>query len=180
MRREYPGILLSVLIPGGAAQVLNEVRQGRAELGLTELPDRADALHACPLETQEITLVLPPGIAADLPDPVPLAALAGVPLVTTDAGTTTMPETNAQIGVECAHRPAVWELVRQGAGATFLSRRLAERHLRDVVVRSLSPRLERSIGLVFRPGPVSPAARAFLSIAGVSIAGVAKLPGRAD
>jgi DNA-binding transcriptional LysR family regulator len=180
MRREYPGILLSVLIPGGAAQVLHEVRQGRAELGLTELPDRADALHACPLETQEITLVLPPGIAADLPDPVPLAALAGVPLVTTDAGTTTMPETNAQIAVECAHRPAVWELVRQGAGATFLPRRLAERHLRDVVVRSLSPRVERSTGLVFRPGPVSPAARAFLSIAGVSIAGVAKLPGRAD
>lgn len=168
LHRDHPGVLVSVITPGGAAQVVNEVRQGRAELGLTELPVKAETLRVCPLETQEITLVLPPTMAADLPDPVPLAALADVPLVTMDTGIGAIPETNARVAVECAHRLAVLDLVRLGAGATLLPRRLAERHLPDVTVRSVSPRLEKSIGLVFRPGPLSPAARAFLRITGVA------------
>ena len=168
LHRDHPGVLVSVVTPGGAAQVVNEVRQGRAELGLTELPVKAGTLRVCPLEAQEIILVLPPALAADLPDPVPLDTLADVPLVTMDTGSGTMPETNAMVAVECAHRAAVLDLVRLGAGATFLPRRLAERYLRDVAVRSISPPLEQSIGLVFRPGPLSPAAQAFLRIAELS------------
>jgi DNA-binding transcriptional LysR family regulator len=166
--RAHPGILLSVVSPGGAAQVVDEVRRGRAELGLTELPVHAATLQVRELETQEITLVLPPALAAGLPDPLPLSALTDIPLVTMDTGAPAAPATDATVAVECAHRPAVWELVRQGTGAAFLPRRLAERQIGGVVIRSLSPRIDLSVGLVCRRGPLSPAARAFLTVAGVA------------
>jgi DNA-binding transcriptional LysR family regulator len=69
------------------------------------------------------------------------------------------------VAVECAHRQAIWELVMHGAGATFLPRRIAETELRNVVVRSTSPQVRRTVRLVFRPGPLSPAATAFLDVA---------------
>lgn len=168
LRRAHPGIRLSIVSPGGVAQVVGEVRHGRAELGLTELPVQAPTLQSRELETQEIALVLPPSMAAGLADPTPWAALAGIPLVTMDTGAASAPEREATVVVECAHRPAVWELVRQGAGAAFLPRRLAERQISGVVVRSLTPRIDRSVGLVFRRGPLSPAGRAFLAVAAVA------------
>jgi DNA-binding transcriptional LysR family regulator len=167
LRHAHPGLLLSVVAPGGAAEVVNEVRQGHAEIGLTELPVKTETLRVWPLETQEITLVLPVAMAVDLPDPVPLNAIADIPLVTTDTGIRTLPPMAATVAVQSAHWPAVWDLVRLGAGATFLPKRLAERRGENVVVRSTVPKLEQSIGLVYRPGPLSPAARAFLAIAGV-------------
>ncbi|MGH3450376.1 MAG: LysR family transcriptional regulator [Haloechinothrix sp.] len=175
LRREHPGILLNVIDPGGSAGVVTEVREGRAELGLTDLPVKTETLLSAPLGTQEIVLVLPPDMAADLPDPVPLRAVARIPLVMEPTDTTTRTLINdaldaaaGYIAVECAHRQAIWELVRHGAGATFLPRPLAENELKDVVVRSTVPEIRRSIGVVFRSGPLSPAALAFLELAGVS------------
>src|SRR5215207_766003 len=174
LRNRFPGILLNVMDPGGSAGVVNEVRQGRAELGLTDLPVKSDTLLSRELATQEIVLVLPPEMAPQLPDPVPLGAVARIPLIMEPADTTTrtliddaLQAAVNYVAVECAHRPAIWELVRHGAGATFLPRRLAENELTEVVVRSTSPAIRRSIGLVFRPGPLSPAAQAFLDVAGV-------------
>ncbi|MVZ99925.1 LysR family transcriptional regulator [Actinomadura sp. LD22] len=171
LRREHPGILLSIVSPGGAVQVVDEVRHGRAEIGLIELPARTETLRIRRLKTDEITLVLPPALAEGLPDPVPLDAVAAVPLVIADVDAATMPVPGCQVAVECAHRQAVWDLVRLGAGATFLPRHLAETQLRDVVIRSLCPHLEQDIGLVFRSGELSPAARAFMGVAGVELGG---------
>lgn len=185
LRSRFPGIMLTVIDPGGSAGVVNEVRQGRAELGLTDLPVKSDTLHSWELSTQEIALVLPPEMAAELPDPVPLGAVAEIPLVMepADMATRTLIDDALQaavghVAVECAHRPAIWELVRHGAGATFLPRRLAENELAEVVIRSTVPELRRSIGLVFRPGPLSPAAQAFLEVAGVTSATSADEPSR--
>jgi DNA-binding transcriptional LysR family regulator len=71
----------------------------------------------------------------------------------------------ASVVVECAHRAAIYELVQHGAGAALLPRRFADTELTGVVVRSTVPRMSRSIGLVLRPGPLSPAAAAFLEVA---------------
>jgi DNA-binding transcriptional LysR family regulator len=165
MLREHPGIVLSVTAPDTAAQVANEVRHGRAELGLAELPVKADNLLVYSLGTQEIVLALPSEMAAGLPDPVPVAVLAGMPLISAGAGIGTVPEAATAVVIECGHRPMVWELVRRGAGAALLPRRLAERQLPDVVVRALSPRADQAVGMLSRVGPLSPAARAFLQIA---------------
>lgn len=184
-QREHPGVLLNVVDPGGSSGVVDQVRRGQVELGLTELPVRSEYLHTRTLGSQEIVLVLPPVLAADLPDPVPLEAVAGIPLVVefTDTSTRTiidevLRDAVHNVAVECGHRQALWRLVSHGAGATFLPRRLAETELDGVVLRSTVPEIHREIGLVFRPGPLSPAAEAFLALAGVSPAEPPNQPDR--
>lgn len=169
----HPDILVNVLDPGSPAGVMSQVRRGKAEFGLAELPAKGDeALHSRELWEQEITLVLPPALATDLPDPVPIDAIAAIPLVleVSDAGGLPLidhrlAQAIGTVAVECAHRQAIWELVMRGAGATFLPRRIAETQLHGVVVRSLTPPIERTIGLFFRRGPLSPAAAAYLEVA---------------
>lgn len=174
LHRRHPGILVNVLDPGSSAGVVSQVRRGQAELGLTKLPLKSDTLRTRELWEQEIAIVLPQALAAELPNPVPLEAVAEIPLVlefSDTSGRALIDEALDQaidyVAVECAHRQAIWELVMHGAGATFLPRRIAESELRGVVVRSTSPQIRRSVGFVFRPGPLSPAAMAFLSVAEV-------------
>jgi DNA-binding transcriptional LysR family regulator len=168
---EHPGLRITVLDPGSPAGVIDQVRRGRAELGLTELSAHDERLQTHELWDQEIALVMPPVLAAGLPNPVPLDEVDGVPLVmefsdpsgrrTVDIALRGFTE---QVAVECVHRQAIWDLVMHGAGAAFLPRRLAETQLRDVVVRSTHPPIAHTIGLVRRPGPLSPAASSFLDL----------------
>jgi len=167
--REHPGVLVSVSDPGSPAGVVSMVRQGGVELGLSELPVRSDTLRSMELFTQEICLVLPPALAQRLPDPVPVAHIAEIPLVLEGAAGPNRTAAHAvpagvtlQVVVECVHRQAIWALVANGAGATLLPRQVAEQEVTGVVVRSTTPRLERPVGLVFRPGALSPAAQAFI------------------
>ncbi|GAA2430508.1 hypothetical protein GCM10010191_50120 [Actinomadura vinacea] len=172
LRRRHPGVLVTVLDPGGPSGVVSQVRQGQAELGLTDFPVKTDMLSTRELWEQEIALVLPPDLAAALPDPVPLDAVAEIPLVLESSaagGRTPLDDALGRaidfVAVECAHRQAIWELVMHGAGATFLPRRIAETELANVAVRSTVPQVRRTVRVVFRPGPLSPAAAAFLDVA---------------
>ena len=168
---EHPGLRLTVLDPGSPAGVIDQVRRGNAELGLTELPVRNETLRVHELWDQEIALVMPPALARGLPNPVPLDELGGIPLVMEFSDSSgrlidvALQDSTEQVAVECAHRQAIWDLVMHGAGAAFLPRRLAETQLRDVVVRATVPPITREIGLVRRPGPLSPAANVFLELA---------------
>lgn len=174
LHQRHPDILITVFDPGSSAGVVSAVRKGKAELGLADLPLKSDTLQARELWMQEIAIVLPPALAADLPDPVPLASVAQIPLVMEFSDTSgrvfldeALDRAIDYVAVECANRQAIWELVMHGAGATFLPRRFADNELRGVVVRSTVPEIRRSVGLVFRPGPLSPAAQAFLDVAEV-------------
>jgi DNA-binding transcriptional LysR family regulator len=166
---QFPDVVLDVADADNFADVVESVREGRTELGLTELSEPTPALHTRFVQEQEIALVLPPELAATVPDPVPMPAAADLPVVVELSTTfgrafidSTLADTLRNVVVECAHRQALWELVRAGVGATVLPRRFAETELEGVVVRSFSPPITRPIGWVFRPGPLSPAAEAFL------------------
>lgn len=171
LRDRHPGIRVSVLDPASPLGLIDHLRKGTAEIGLTELPLPSETLEVCPLWEQELSLALPMAIAAELPDPVPIEALGGIPLVleSTSAGHAAFEAVlgNARPGaaVECVHRDAIWELVGQGAGAAFLPRSIAEKELPDAIVRSTVPQIRMSIGIAFRRGPLSPAATAFLKVA---------------
>ncbi|MCQ4129057.1 LysR family transcriptional regulator [Rhodococcus erythropolis] len=165
----FPEVILDIADADNFADVVESVREGRAELGLTELSEQLPPLHTRFVQEQEIALVLPPDLAATVPDPVPLLAAAALPLVVELSTNfrwafidSALADSLRNVVVECAHRQAVWELVRAGVGATVLPRRFAETELEGVVVRSFSPPITRSIGWVMRPGPLSPAAEAFL------------------
>src|SRR5262249_39324241 len=150
------------------------VADGRSELGLTELPPRHGDLVAIPLQQQEIVAVCPPGTRLSAPGRLPIAQLAGIPLITTPPGTSTrdlLDRTLAPAGVVAGvavvteHREAIAPLVLGGAGTSFLPRPLAQ-NLRDqgAVVARLVPALTRTIGIVHRAMPLTPAARAFVEL----------------
>jgi LysR family carnitine catabolism transcriptional activator len=119
--------------------------------------------------------VRPPGTRPERAGRLPVGALAGVALVITPPGTSTrelVQHALAEAGVtplvavEVGQREALLPLVLAGAGTSFLPRPLArEAARRGAVVLSLDPPVVRHIGLVHRPGPMSPAARAFLELA---------------
>jgi LysR family carnitine catabolism transcriptional activator len=113
----------------------------------------------------------PPGRTGTLT----VAELADLPLVTTPPGTSTRTlldqvlrrrHLTADIVVETAHREAIVPLVLAGVGATVLPAPLAaDAAVRGAVLAELDPPVRRRVGLVHRPGPLSPAARAFRATA---------------
>ena len=110
-------------------------------------------------------------------DERPLGAreLARTPLVVSPPGTSTRMlleqalaavGVTPQIAVQTAAREAIVPLVLAGAGAALLPAPLArEAQRRGATVRSARPPITRTVGLIHRQGPLSPAAGAFLSIA---------------
>jgi DNA-binding transcriptional LysR family regulator len=61
-------------------------------------------------------------------------------------------------------------LVLAGAGGALLPSPLARQaQRRGAQLRAARPRIARRIGLIRREGPLSPAARAFLALAGVDL-----------
>jgi len=191
-RIDHPGMRVRIDEPEDADAVADAVRSGVSELGLTELParrggpsraGRTDDLESIELGTHEFVAVLPPDLAigssadsgADDHTPLPLRTLARLPLVTTPLGTSTRRQIDeafgaaglvASLAVETDHRESIIAMVRAGAGVSIVPAPLAaSSRLGDVVVRPLTPRIERKIGLVRRSGPLSPAAQAFVSLA---------------
>jgi DNA-binding transcriptional LysR family regulator len=174
-RRRFPDVRLQVQVPEAAGEVLEHLRDGRAELGLVYLPVPG-SLHRTPLGTHDLVALLPPESddAPDpVPDPVPAAALAGRDVVDVP-GSTWRDALTAWAGedarwrtaVETAHREAVVPLVLAGAGTAFVAGAATDWAAElGVRVRRLDPPLRQEFALVHRRGEVSGAARALLDLA---------------
>ena len=173
-RHAHPGVVVRVDQPEDTAAVATRVRSGRSEIGLTELPVAEPGLVTRELTEQELLVVVPPGSSLAGRRRITTADLASVPLVTSPVGTSTRGLIDAafaaidaapEIVVETDQREAIVPLVVAGAGASILPRPQAEAAaVFGASTVSLSPRLVRSIGLVWRGGPLSPAAREFVNL----------------
>ena len=171
-RHAHPDVVVRVDQPEDAPAVATRVRSGRSEIGLTELPVAESGLVSRHLTEQELIVVLPPDSPLARRRRLTTADLASVPLVTSPPGTSTRGLIDAAfaaiddaplIAVETDQREAIVPLVVAGAGASVLPRPQAEAAaLFGATTVPLSPRLVRSIGLIWRDGPVSPAASAFI------------------
>jgi LysR family carnitine catabolism transcriptional activator len=172
-RQAHPGIVVHIEQPEDAAAVATRVRSGRSEIGLAELPIDEPGLVTEELLVQELMAVLPPTSALTGRRRLTIGDLASVPLVMTPPGTSTrllIESAFADAGavptlaVETEHREAIVALVLAGAGASILPASLADSaRASGAVTVALSPRLRRSVGLIWRDGPTSPAAAAFIS-----------------
>jgi DNA-binding transcriptional LysR family regulator len=173
-RSLHPGVTVRITEPEDAADVQQQVLSGRAELGLTDLRGGGAGLTRVELFRQEILAVCPPGTVLPA-GPLAPAALAAMPLIAAPIGTSTrrlLDETLARVGsspnivLEIEQREAILPLVLAGAGASLLPATLArEAAERGAVIRALRPALTRRIGLLHRPGRMSPAAAAMLQLA---------------
>jgi DNA-binding transcriptional LysR family regulator len=151
------------------------VRSGRSEIGLAELPIDEPGLASETLLTQELMVVLAPTSRLASRRRLRIEDLSGVPLVMTPAGTPMRRQIDAafdaaglspSLAVETEHREAIGALVLAGAGTAILPGPLAAAaHAAGALTIPLSPHLRRAVGLIYRQGPQSPAAQAFLSIA---------------
>ena len=180
-RHLHPQVSVRVAEPENLRDLTALVQHGHAELGLTELPPDDPGLRSRPMGSQEILAVRPPGTHRGRARRLAVGDLAGVPLVTTPPGTSTrelVQQALARAGiepvvaVEVGHREALLPLVLAGAGTSFLPRPLARQAARrGAVVLPLDPPIVRQIGLIHRPGPLAPAAGAFLALAVAASAG---------
>jgi LysR family carnitine catabolism transcriptional activator len=174
-RRAHPGVSVRLVEPEVADEVAARVADGRCEVGLTEVPVAGSLLVERARVDQELLAVCPPGTVIGSRGKLPVSALASVPLVTTPAGTSTRrlldealkdADVVALIAVETANREAILPLVLAGAGVSFLPSPLARgAAVQGAVVLALDPPVRRRVGLVHRPGPLSPAANAFVDLA---------------
>jgi DNA-binding transcriptional LysR family regulator len=123
-------------------------------------------------------VVLPPSSPLVGRRRLTMTDLAALPLVMTPPGTPMRrlidaafddAGTTASLAVETEHREAIVALVLAGAGASILPAPLADgARASGAVTVALSPPLRRGVGLIWRRGPVSPAAQAFIAIARAS------------
>ncbi|WP_028933687.1 LysR family transcriptional regulator [Pseudonocardia spinosispora] len=174
----YPkvGVRISDPDESGAEHM---VRTGERELGLVKSTLPARELDGLELADQELRLVLPPvDVRCALPDVAPVAShreLTALSFVTTPEGTATrvlLEETvralgsEPRIAVETAHRAMMVPLVLAGAGAALLPRSMAaDAEAKGARVHLIEPALRYRGRLVWRSGPLSPAARTFVELA---------------
>jgi DNA-binding transcriptional LysR family regulator len=176
VRSRFGSLSVRIHEPDATDDLLQRVRSGASEIGVTELSGPPGAgLVARPLEQHDYVAVFSPGHVTTQHEWVGLGSLAAQPLITTPPGTSTRRvvdeafEREGQaptIAVETEHREVIVPLVLAGAGYSILPRPLATRAVADgATVLEIRPRLRRQVGLVHRAGPLSPAARAFVSVA---------------
>jgi DNA-binding transcriptional LysR family regulator len=193
LRRRHPRVTVRLHQPETTSDLVDLVRSGRCEVGLTELPGGVSVAHtsggrarpttafglpALALGHQELFAVLPPpggdGPTAAIDGPVTLAQLADLPLVTSPVGTSTrrlIEQALARLGrvagvvVETDQREAIVPLVIAGAGVAVLpTSQAASAAAQGARVVPFQPELRRAIGLVHRDGPLSPLAAAFVDL----------------
>ncbi len=173
-RGRHPGVMVRMLDPSSPAHLLELVRSGRAEAGITEADRPLAGLVSVTLAVQSLVAVLPPGRGTAGPPgaAVTPGELAGEPLVVTPPGTSLRALVDRfvaasalpalQLAVETDQRDMLVPLVLRGAGTAVLPPALAAVAAAEgAVVRPLDPPLERRIVLVHPPHGLSPAATAF-------------------
>jgi DNA-binding transcriptional LysR family regulator len=171
-RRAHPSVRVVLSAPEDTASLVNLVRSGRSEVGITE-DVTASGLVVHNLGDQDFLMVLPPG--SDARSPLPLRRLAGMPLVAGPPETSTrrlLDEAFTTAGVApgvavvTAQREALLPLVLAGAGATLLPRPLAEVASRlGCVVASPTPAVRRKVVVAHRDTPLTPSAERFVDMA---------------
>jgi DNA-binding transcriptional LysR family regulator len=159
------GVAASARLLGcsGSDEVHAMVSERRADLGLCDQEVDTE-LDVVPLGLAEVVLVSPRGL--DLPDPITVAQLSGVPLVLPTAGSDrraaldwffTAVGVTPTVAVESDERSVWLEAVRRGLASCIWH---SVEHLRvlgpDVVVRGFEPAMHQQLTAVHRADNQSP------------------------
>jgi DNA-binding transcriptional LysR family regulator len=172
-RQSYPAVAVDWAAVHDPADLVGLLRSGRCEVGVTDASMIPSDLQHHPLMDQDLLVVMPPG-AASHSRPISLSRLGGIPIVTTPSGTSArrlVDEAFAAAGVSpevvvvTAQRDALLPLVLAGAGAALLPEPIAQQAAsQGAVILRPSPAVTRTVVLAHRPGPLAPAAAAFVEL----------------
>lgn len=174
----YPGVHVTVRSASHRDDVVSALRVGDAELGLYARPVSEAAPAGLDLQPVEVQRYLCVARDADaLPagsGPVRPEHLAGARLIVGQPGTGMRRAADLVLAgaegssavVQIEHREALLPLVLAGAGVAVVAEAFRGLALASgLIVRELDVPEALAVDLMHRPGPVSPAARAFLAVA---------------
>jgi DNA-binding transcriptional LysR family regulator len=176
-RARHPGVIVRVLDASDPTHLIEMVRDGRAELGLSDAGRTPGGLVRQRLADQELMAVLPPGAVPE-GSRMTLAQFARWPLVLGPPMASTRQVLEAALA-EAGHRPllavetdqrdAIVPLVRSGAGATVLPALLArDASELGAAVAPFSPRLRRPVHLLHPSVGLSPGATELVALLGAT------------
>lgn len=168
----HPRVQVRIEDVGTTPHAATLVRSGGADVAFVELPLTEASLITEKFATEELLIAGTVPALAGFGGRIPASAVARLPMgvVSRDEGghTASLRRIGAMLGdirATCADREFLWELVQGGAAATFIAEKVAEIVLPGVPLYRVDPPVMREIGVVYRDGPPSPAADAFLSLA---------------
>jgi DNA-binding transcriptional LysR family regulator len=169
-RTAHPGVTVRLAHPEGTTELVELVRSGSSEIGVTELPVAAERITTLPLGRQELVAVLRRAARARSASSWPPGP---PPLVTQRPGTSTRRRRRALATVGAEATVAVETDQRRrscpGAGRAALGwcpgRWPPSPSATAPWWRPSAP-LWRQLGLIHREAPLSPAAQAFIALAG--------------
>jgi DNA-binding transcriptional LysR family regulator len=161
----YPGVTIR-LLEGSETEVRDWLDQGAAEAGVVSLPIRG--MDAAVLGNQDMVAVVPAGHRLAEWDEVSYAELAKEPFIRSTGGCADVFGPVARrlgvdfdVAFEAREMSAVLEIVRAGLGVSILPVAGLPELPDDVMVRPLTPRTVRHLGVVVSASASAPA-RAFL------------------
>ena len=185
----HPDVTVRLVEPEDADALAGFVIDGRSEIGFTELADSGPStagttagttaeprLVATELDRQEYVAVHHRSVERG--SRVSMQQLADLPLVTTNRGTSTCRLVDEafsaagcrpRIAIETDLREVITAIVSAGGGYTITPRSVAERMVAgsapgEVRVAQITPGISRRVGVIHRPGEMSPAGAAFLDL----------------
>jgi DNA-binding transcriptional LysR family regulator len=171
----HPKVAIRVSDPERGWDVADIVRSGACELGLVSAALPVGELAGIELAEQELRLVLPPGTDEPASGVIGSADLAELSFVATTEGDVSREVLQTtlrclghepRIAVETAHRAMLVPLVLAGAGAALLPGSMADdAAAKGAVVCATKPAAHYRGRLVWRSGPLSPAAATFVTLA---------------
>jgi LysR family transcriptional regulator, transcription activator of glutamate synthase operon len=165
--RAHPGVAITVR-EDVAFTLLGRLRDGGLDLVMALVdPDALDGLEGVRLLDEELVLIAPLDHPLARAKRVPVERLASEALVAYGAGSalrdvllSLVP--GGRVVSEVNELETVRELTARGLGVTLMPRSVASSHADRLVIRSLSPRHEVPVSLVWRAGErPTPAAQAF-------------------
>jgi LysR family transcriptional regulator, carnitine catabolism transcriptional activator len=173
-RRLFAGIRVDLAAPEDTGELIDMVRSGSSELGVTEDHDIPGELTSHRLGDQTLVLILPPGSPRPDGDAIHLHEMGDTPFVVAPPGTSTRrllmealatADCSPPVAVVTAQRDAIVPLVVAGAGAALVPESLAATaRASGAVLARTEPPIVRRLALIHRSGPVSPAADRFVAL----------------
>ena len=171
----HAGVTVEVGAAFTPEQVVDDVRQGRCELGLVGSagPIQASGVDVLDLEEQPFVLVGGPDAEFPDEDPVPRSAVVDARLIVSPVGSLMRQivdellaeGASLRIVAEVAHRTSILPLVLQGVGLALLPSAWAPLARRaGARIARIDPTAHLHIALLSRSAPMTPAARAFLAV----------------
>ena len=172
-RRQHPQITVRLTQhDGDTSEIATLIRSGAAELAYTVTPVSHQGVECTHIGQGEIVLALPLGWGDDLPDPVPLEMLDGLPMIVYRGfGRSYLASIRDEHGIEprvvvdISESGDLLPLLASGAGSALLPMRQAmEARRRGAVLRMLEPPPARDIYAITPTASLTPPAQRFLDL----------------